>query len=149
MEEETAPAELAATGEWLTVPGIEGWAFYRCDSLTDVYYGGTEAQWQTISESNTWLLDAVIHYNSTGNEVLSSQVEGGVLTVTVASKADTTAYCAFYDANRRMLRVTSETLTEELAELSFPIPGGAVWGKILLLSPWQHPMCPAKEVLIS
>ena len=130
-------------------PRHRGRAFYRCDSLTDVFYGGTEAQWQTISESNTWLLDAVIHYNSTGNEVLSSQVEGGVLTATVTSKAGVTANCAFYDAGGRMLRVTSETLTEELAELSFPIPGGAVWGKILLLSPWQHPMCPAKEVLIS
>ncbi|MBO5333772.1 MAG: leucine-rich repeat protein [Clostridia bacterium] len=41
--------------------------FYRCDKLTDVYYLGTEAQWNEISMGNynASLLDATIHYNYT------------------------------------------------------------------------------------
>ena len=40
-------------------------AFLRCDSLTDVYYGGTEAQWKKISigSSNEDLTSATIRYN--------------------------------------------------------------------------------------
>ena len=42
-----------------------GWdAFYRCYSLTDVYYTGTEVQWDTIDvgSNNTALTNATIHY---------------------------------------------------------------------------------------
>jgi hypothetical protein len=43
-------------------------AFCDCESLTDVYYAGTEAQWNAINieGSNEYLLSATIHYNSTG-----------------------------------------------------------------------------------
>ncbi len=44
-----------------------GWrCFYNCDSLTDVYYGGTEEQWNTITvgSGNEVLETATIHYNS-------------------------------------------------------------------------------------
>ena len=41
-------------------------AFSTCASLTDVYYGGSEAAWEriTISEWNEPLTSATIHYNS-------------------------------------------------------------------------------------
>lgn len=41
-------------------------AFANCGNLTDVYYAGTEAQWNaiTIGESNARLTDATIHYNA-------------------------------------------------------------------------------------
>ena len=44
---------------------IEDYAFAGCPSLTDVYYTGTEEQWNaiTIGESNEALLNATIHYN--------------------------------------------------------------------------------------
>ena len=43
-------------------------AFYDCDSLSDVYYLGTEEQWNAISIDNTHngndpLLNAIIHFN--------------------------------------------------------------------------------------
>ncbi len=40
-------------------------AFSHCDGLTDVYYAGTEAQWNNISidRENEALLNATIHYN--------------------------------------------------------------------------------------
>ena len=45
-----------------------GWgAFSGCENLTDVYYSGTEAQWNSISignNNNQALTNATIHYNS-------------------------------------------------------------------------------------
>ncbi len=40
-------------------------AFYYCDSLTDVYYTGSEEEWENISigSRNYSLTDATIHYN--------------------------------------------------------------------------------------
>lgn len=54
LKEITIPASLTSV-EWS--------AFYWCDSLTDVYYGGTEAQWAEIGidETNTALISATIH----------------------------------------------------------------------------------------
>lgn len=44
---------------------IEDSAFYGCGSLTDVYYTGTQEQWEQISigKNNTYLQNATIHYN--------------------------------------------------------------------------------------
>lgn len=49
-----------------SVTSIEYSAFYHCSGLADVYYGGTEAQWNAIEigDYNTPLLNATIHYNS-------------------------------------------------------------------------------------
>ena len=50
-----------------SVTAIGSYAFYDCDGLTDVYYAGTEEQWNAISIGvyNEDLLNANIHYNST------------------------------------------------------------------------------------
>ncbi|MCD8220042.1 MAG: leucine-rich repeat protein [Ruminococcus sp.] len=45
-----------------------GWhAFYGCEALTDVYYTGTQSQWEAISidSRNSCLTNATIHYNAT------------------------------------------------------------------------------------
>ena len=48
-----------------SVEEIENNAFYECSSLTDIYYAGTEEQWNSISISNSGLSSSVtIHYNS-------------------------------------------------------------------------------------
>ena len=48
-----------------SITGIDNYAFANCTSLKDVYYTGTQEQWQEISvgESNTCLTDATIHFN--------------------------------------------------------------------------------------
>ena len=53
----------------VSVTKIEEEAFAGCQNLTDVYYGGTEEQWNSIDigENNGFLKFANIHYNS-GNQ---------------------------------------------------------------------------------
>ena len=51
-----------------SVTSIGESAFYYCYNLKDVYYTGSEAEWQAISidnlyGSNNYLVDATIHYN--------------------------------------------------------------------------------------
>ena len=50
-----------------SVTTIGSSAFWWCDSLTDVYYTGTQAQWENISiySNNDPLAYATIHYNAT------------------------------------------------------------------------------------
>lgn len=50
----------------VSVTSIGNAAFYGCYALNDVYYGGTEAQWNAIEigTDNSALTSATIHYNS-------------------------------------------------------------------------------------
>ena len=59
------PASLASIGEN---------AFYQCTNLTDIYYAGTEEQWQAIAvaDGNDALGDAVIHYQADGIQTAPS-----------------------------------------------------------------------------
>lgn len=57
----------------ITIPNslisIGNWAFSSCNHLTDVYYTGSEAEWNAIqigSNGNEPLTSATIHYNSSG-----------------------------------------------------------------------------------
>ena len=49
-----------------SVTSIDSCAFEHCDNLADVYFTGSESDWQniTISDGNTSLTSATIHYNS-------------------------------------------------------------------------------------
>ena len=65
-----------------SVTSIEDSVFYGCNSLTDVYYSGSENEWNTLKimdEGNSSLLNATIHYNSTGPEDISHKAVSGVL----------------------------------------------------------------------
>ena len=50
-----------------SVTEIDWYAFDRCENLTDVYYTGTEEQWNAIKigDANEPLTNAVTHFNST------------------------------------------------------------------------------------
>ena len=52
-----------------SVASIEYRAFYNCDSLTDVYYSGSEQEWNNIAmdDGNDYLKNATIHFKSTGH----------------------------------------------------------------------------------
>ena len=51
-----------------SVTSIGTWAFDNCSSLTDVYYAGTEDEWESIyiGSHNSNLTSATIHYESLG-----------------------------------------------------------------------------------
>ncbi|MBQ6165154.1 MAG: leucine-rich repeat protein [Clostridia bacterium] len=52
-----------------SVKEIKLYAFTKCEKLSDVYYAGSEEEWNNImiDQSNTELLNAAIHYNWTGD----------------------------------------------------------------------------------
>lgn len=60
--------------ESITIPNsvtsIAASAFYDCESLTDVYYSGTEEQWNNIkiAKENDSLINATIHFAETDPE---------------------------------------------------------------------------------
>ncbi|MBQ7910297.1 MAG: leucine-rich repeat domain-containing protein, partial [Clostridia bacterium] len=47
-----------------SVTSIGNYAFYNCSALTDVYYGGSEEEWNnvTIATNNTPIQNATIHF---------------------------------------------------------------------------------------
>ncbi len=60
-----------------SVTNIYDYAFNDCTSLTDVYYSGTEKEWNMISigDGNDALLNATIHFNPIGS-VLYGDIDG-------------------------------------------------------------------------
>ncbi len=58
-----------------SVTSIDAGAFYECFDLKYVYYNGTKEQWDAINigEHNTYLTDAIIHYNATGHTEVTSE----------------------------------------------------------------------------
>ena len=54
-----------------SVTSIGEYAFHYCDNLTDVYYTGTQVQWEAISifSDNDPLITATIHYHAAANAV--------------------------------------------------------------------------------
>ena len=160
------PDSVTSIGDWaffgctgltaVTIPdsvtSIGESAFYRCTGLTDVYYGGTETQWNavTIGGGNGSLTNAHIHYNSAAPEptptpAFSSPsaptVSGGAaitrenigtlteITVPVTYSGDTaqtvTFAVPFYDGNGRFIGVgmTTETVTSSTQSVTMPVSG--------------------------
>ena len=91
-----------------SVTSIGASAFAWCESLTDIYYGGSESQWEQVDIDNTtffsgannlrFLLNATIHYNSTAPSTPAA------VAVTVNSKAVAFPDAKpFIDANDRTM----------------------------------------------
>ncbi|MBQ2758608.1 MAG: leucine-rich repeat domain-containing protein [Clostridia bacterium] len=53
-----------------TVKSVQSYAFYSCNNLTDVYYEGSQTEWNSISKGQyiDSLLNANIHYNSSPDD---------------------------------------------------------------------------------
>lgn len=87
-----------------SVSTIERYAFAECDGLTDIYYSGSEEQWEEIevAYSNTPLSNAQIHYNvvyvgdevsgTCGENLIWSLDADGVLTISGTGAMD-----SYYD----------------------------------------------------
>ena len=94
-----------------SVESIGSNAFFSgCSSLTDVYYGGSENEWNAISidSGNEDLTNATIHYNSTGipssldcqTQILNySEIDGKyMIKSTAKNNTDTAISCVMYSA---------------------------------------------------
>ena len=84
----------------ITIPGsvtsIGDYAFRYCSNMKDVFYIGTQAQWDKISigSSNTPLTDATRYYVSVAATV---QTNGTQIDICVQSKTAGNVLVAFYD----------------------------------------------------
>ena len=114
-------------------------SFENCTSLQDVYYPGTEEQWQKIEigDYNEPLLNATIHFGRTdpvelnvigGENAPACQVDGQTLTVT----CDRACVAAYKDADGNYVRLTptanadgsySYTLPESVSEVIVAVRG--------------------------
>ena len=133
-----------------SVTAIESYAFYNCGMLTDVYYGGSEAQWSsiTVGENNDPLLSATIHYSEeegvltpdeNGNYHITSFAELKALS---AMTFENTAWI-YYEGNEALVFEEDLTLPESIMLVSAAdvrIPSGVTvtmqcdfsgWGRTL------------------
>ncbi|MCI9502433.1 MAG: leucine-rich repeat protein, partial [Hungatella sp.] len=105
-----------------SVTSIEEAAFMGCQSLTDVYYSGSEEMWRGVSvveTENEPLLNATIHYNSTGPD--SSEDPGSITinrnlaaAVLYVPYSEVVAMADNMDNYDNILRITKGTLPDGL-----------------------------------
>jgi len=78
-----------------SVTSIDRRAFLSCTKLTDIYFGGTETQWNAISIGTGAIPDtATIHYNSRTRSVVSKAGTAGYTDVPAgAAYAEAVNYC--------------------------------------------------------
>ena len=99
-----------------SVESVETNAFRYCESLQDVWFGGTQDGWNavTIGENNEPLTRAALHFGSAPlPSIASAEVSDGTLTVTVknpAAATGATIFIAFYQGEK-MAVLTAETVS--------------------------------------
>ena len=104
-----------------SVTSIGGYAFYNCSSLTDVYYGGSEDDWNKIEigRYNDYLLNANIIFNYTANNSVEGKItecyygSGKVTAVIELEKIleDCRVVLGVYDENNNLIAITSGSAT--------------------------------------
>ena len=149
------PEGIVKTSEWfynctgltsVTIPvsltQIYWYTFHECTSLRDVYYLGTEAQWEKvkIEEShNEPLLSAKVWFGPGESPILSAALTGGETPELTAKLfydgAEPAAACfAFYDENGRQLGAETMALpTGEGITRLLPAPDGTAKAKVFVL----------------
>lgn len=131
----TIPDGVTSIGSWaffncnsltsITIPSsvtiIGGWTFWGCKSITDIYYGGSEEDWQNIYNED--LTGATIHYNSSGGGSTEPTPDSGASTmpadinnVTINYKGTAYGYFEVTDEGGNALKNKS---------VSYSIDGGA------------------------
>ena len=95
-----------------SVTRIENLAFNGCNNLTDVYYSGTQDQWNAINTgtNNTSLTTANIHYNSRARSVVSNAASGYTDVPAGAAYAEAVNYCK---ANNLMTGTSDTTFNPD------------------------------------
>ena len=97
------------------VKHILGGAFYGCTNLSDVYYAGSETEWNNINIGNysNELRRANIHYNSTGPDDINTAIQQ----VSYLSGYDKKANQIFFNDCELAYSITDTTDMSSIASL--------------------------------
>lgn len=131
-------------------------AFFGCESLTDVYYSGTEEQWNAIrmfsrddSEDSLCQAEIYYEYHPEPETVISvPAVSGNTVTVNISCAEPAAAFCAVYDDSGKMLEALTKPVEGEKEEqkLTFPFTdAGFDHAKVFLLDSQGKPLCESKS----
>lgn len=99
-------------------------AFELCNSLTDVYYGGNKTDWGNISISNTDyrnepLLNATIHYTSTGPDDVATQIScEQIVDALRVGETKELPHCFFDEDIENIIDTSVESITENDVSIS-------------------------------
>jgi len=114
----------------ITIPDsvniIEYAAFYGCDGLSDVYYSGTEAEWNkiTIESYNDALLNATIHFNSSGEDVHTHSYTSAITKEASCTETGIKTYtCECGDTYTEQIPVADHTLTHKTVASTCKVNG--------------------------
>ena len=135
-------------------------AFLNCTHLKDVYYNGSEEQWQEISiekGENDNLLNANIHYNSTLPEISpqitsATAVKNGNAYSFNVQMSDVTADCqlviVIYSGDKVVNVKTTELKANDTSKLITIADDNATNAKVFIWNSLSgmRPLCEAKEL---
>ncbi len=132
--------------------------FDFCDNLTDVYYGGTETQWEAIP-NHSQLQGVTIHYNvslvpagqavsgtleSTNSETLPWTYEAGDVTVAAPIPEDETVLVVCFDESGAFTDAKLLSASRLNASIGQPDHFKLIW-----LGSSLAPQCAAAEVVLT
>ena len=110
-----------------TVKNIGEYAFDGCSNLSDIYYAGSEEEWNEISinnsyDGNEFLLDCNIHYNSVGPD---DPGNGQGLKIKAFRSPATTYSTTIYNGSKTYVVNVDKGQTE--AYIDVDVTDGADW----------------------
>lgn len=134
MKSVTIPASVTEIGDG---------AFANCAALTDVYFEGTEDQWNAISIgiSNEALTSATLHFGS--EEAITATATAAADGVAVSYKSSVTGkvLVAIYDkTSGQMVSVTAQTLAEGTGSFTAKTSLTAYNAKVMFVDDNQVPL---------
>lgn len=136
------------------VTTIDRKAFCECTNLTDIYYGGTEEQWNkmSISSENDELNSATIHYKrdiplTTATITKTETSEGYTFYVEPEQTYKTCyVYAAAYDENGVLVKMNCVPLeTSGSTNISVGKTDNAESAKVFILSDMLQPVIATQE----
>lgn len=136
------------------VTTIDRKAFCECTNLTDIYYGGTEEQWNkiSISSENDELNSATIHYKrdiplTTATITKTETSEGYTFYVEPEQTYKTCyVYAAAYDENGVLVKMNCVPLEMSgSTTISFDKTDKVESAKVFVLSDMLQPVIQAQE----
>lgn len=130
-----------------SVTSIVDDAFWNCGNLADVYYSGTEGEWNdiTIGYYNSYLKNATIHYNYVPNTI-AYNAENKTIELTSYDTISGKVIVATYNDNR-LLNATIYDASQMISNIEIDT-NNATTAKIFWWNSLEYlvPQCDALEI---